>query len=1203
MSTSPSKTLDKAAIKSMVLFLRRTLEDDYTVVLRRFGLYTDRNWLEKDQPHRERMVAAMQPEIARIKAAGTNDTRQAEQEATRWYIREAAFTMLNRLVGLKCLEVRGLFPEVIQTRVEYGGRSEYHRNWRADHLEAASGSDDGLPAMLVAACREVTSQIGTLFDPDSDNSIVLPRYATLKEAIARINALPEDHWCEDEIIGWIYQFYNAEEKESIRKRGKPRLPIEVAVINQFFTPRWIVKFLVDNTLGRLWLEMHPDSPRVRNKCDYLVPEVLGTEESSESNEDKQVVLDPDSPINHPHAPPRRDAKLPQELKLIDPACGAMHFGHYAFEVFTAIYQDTREQGYVDQALALDDMDIPLAILHHNLYGVDIDLRAVQLAALALYLKARTALRDQGVSNETATAQSWQVNLVSADARLPANGMREDFLRDYEDDKSLQRVWRELFIEMEDIAQVGSLLRVEQRFKALLEQQKPPTVDLEGTTSPQLSFDNSPEATWNEPRRSLETMLGHLRAFARDALETADVNAQLFAAEAEKTLGLLDILMQDYDVVVMNPPYGDTLDDARKYLARMFPKTKKDLYAAFIERAFQMIKKLKGYSGGLTHRSYLYLTSFTKLRDILIHKNNIPTMLDLGWGILDGAAVETVASVNSPNIKDLLTIFINVVDKRDDRQSVFENNLHEMWHGRQPITISLARLDSFSTIPDAPFAYWSSTSLKLYFKNFPTFDPNYADVRQGMTTANDQLFLRTWWEIGLDQIGIDRRWCYFAKGGEFSRYYSNIDLIVDWNGNGNKIKKYVCERYPYLNDKYDWVVKNEAFFFREGATWPRISMKGFGVRYLPKDHIFADKGPLISFHNSNLLWYGIGWINSSLVQIFLFMLTPSRSFEISHIKALPFCEPSKPIQQTVATRAKEIHDIKAIWDTGNEICTRFDKPWLLKVAEESDTTNFDLLTALDMLEHQEAETDTQLQQLQHEIDEAVYHLYDISATDRVLIERELGTRPPELVWPQMEGKSKTEKRKEHVRRLFSFFLLNLLKNDPDGLIPLFSGTGEPTVIERLRSTLEENFGMAALALEDAAVQVLGRQLESWLEREYSKWHQQLYKRRPIVWHLASERGTFAILLYYHKLSADTLPKLRSSYVRRKIDTLGTALRRATERQERELVLELETQTDDLRVFDERLEQVINTGYSPMIDDGVKQNILPLQEAGLLRHKVV
>src|SRR3990172_5025705 len=427
----------KSAIKSYVLDLRKTLEAEIEVGLRRYGISAGK-WRDLGElkhlddrgiANRIRMEEAIRHEMRR---AGDKSGEAARAEAVRWFIREVAFTHLNRLVALKVLEVRGLFPEIIQPRAEYGNRSRAHRDYREVHPAAAAAPDDALETAIKSVCRRVYPEFRILFDVGAPaegreppaNSLLWPSYPVLKACIAKINALdaeagrpgppahrpatPEEAvWAEGEIIGWIYQFYNAEEKKTIRDRGKPKHPAEVAIINQFFTPRWIVKFLVDNTLGRLWLEMHPDSPRVRAKCDYLVPEPLPSDSDQSTVASEQlsvrnpqsatplrsapgaIVHNPQSPINNPAASPRRPAKRPQDLRLIDPACGTMHFGHYAFEVFQAIYTDAREQGWVTGDDALSDDDVPAAILRHNLYGVDIDLRAVQLAALSLFIKAKT----------------------------------------------------------------------------------------------------------------------------------------------------------------------------------------------------------------------------------------------------------------------------------------------------------------------------------------------------------------------------------------------------------------------------------------------------------------------------------------------------------------------------------------------------------------------------------------------------------------------------------------------------------------------------------------------------------------------------------------------------------------------------------------------------------------------------------------------
>lgn len=1215
----------KKQIKKMVLFLRNLLENDLAIVMKRYGIFTDRAWMEveaipklTDDLHvtRERLEAAMGPDLGR----GVTKPKAAEL-----YIREAGFTHLNRLAGLKVLEVRELIPEVIQNRSEYAGRSLYQRDYRDAHPEEAQRADDALPAALEAMCRKVSRQIKFVFDMKSESSILWPRYAALKEAIDKINALPEAVWREDEIIGWIYQFYNAEEKEAIRKRGKPKLPIEVAVINQFFTPRWVVKFLVDNTLGRLWLEMHPDSERVRTKCDYLVPEPLS--KGDEDDQEDKIELDPDSPINNPEAESRRDAKLPQDLKLIDPACGTMHFGHYAFEVFQEIYRDASERGWVEQEDALEDLDIPLAILKRNLYGVDIDLRAVQLAALSLYVKARTAQREAGMADKEVAKLPWQVNLVSADARLTDGDVREAFLKKYQDDPKLQKVWEELFTEMEDIAQVGSLLRVEERFKQLLKAYKPPSVEgltkeeqesLPGMEAPvrQMQLGEADRTgTWS-PRRTLQQMLADLKDFAREALDEQDVNAQIFAVEAEKALGLLDVLMQRYEVVVMNPPYGWPTENGKKYLIDIYPQTKNDLYAAFIERASELAASI-GYVGCLASRTFLYLSRYENLRSQILMRDSIPVvMLDFGFGVLDDAMVETNAfilrNMESEARDEFPTIFIRLSDE-NDRVKDFEDVIHvEMKDERAYCEF----LQEFNNIPRSPFAYWAPNSMRRHFADLPSLEPAYAIVRAGLSTGDDKRFVRYRWEVSHEDLGL--RWRRFSKGGDYSKCYYDFDLVLDFSPNAVDVMS-----------KQGNKLANRQHYGKEGLTYPRVTVKGFNVRRYPKNSVFSDKGCCIFPNKSDDFWFLLAFLNSTLVQAYLLMLTPSRSFEVSHVGALPVANMKGKLREEIARFARTSYQLKAAWDSGNEISSSFDRPWILLsfmgtfvLAEDtlcfdnksfeipeslqrrsvsSTNTSASIAEVLAKLEAIEHEANSILKYNQALLDELVYSAYSIKLSDRLIITRELGQRPTEIVWPQMESKSRREKQKEHVHRLISYLILESLTEDQDGVIS-FVDVGEPTVLDHIRSKIESEFGEdRALDIETEAGQILGKSVADWIDGPFIKWHTQLYKKRPIIWHISSPKRTFGCLVYYHKMSCDTLVSVRTVYLWRLRDQIKAELETALAKEDHKRASVLETALEDIGELDQALEEILASGWDVDIDAGVKPNILPLQEAGVLRYK--
>jgi hypothetical protein len=634
----------KSAIKTLVLDLRHTLEDELSRALRRYGLFIDRKWSLDAPP--DRLTDSADKEIwQRIVTVVGQRMQEGRtlQEASQDYVRESAFTFLNRLVGLKSLEVRDIIDEVITTREMYGGRSKVHRDYREEHPRQARAADDALPACLEDVWRYVNEEmIGYLFDPNDDHSLVWPRYAVLKDCIAKINELDESAWREDEIIGWIYQFYNAEEKKAIRKRTSPKSPHEVAVRNQFFTHRWMVKFLVDNTLGRLWLEMHPDSFRVREKCDYLVPELLEVEDGGG---EKKYKLDPNSPVNNREAMSRRDEKPLSQIKLLDPACGTMHFGHYAMEVFEAMYRDARDWEH----LRIDDKEIPRSILRNNIYGIDIDRRAVQLAALSLFMKARTMNPEVKVE---------QVNLVVADATMPDSGVREQFLERYARTPKVQKALAQVLEDLDQVAELGSLLRVDERLRELLtevghasaqeEMRKFDTSaqsELPGMEPKirqmglaELVGDENQATAWT-PHYTLQELRDDLRKFARRALDEHDLNAQLFATEADKAMRLLDVLMGGYDIVVMNPPFGYPLTGTSKYIDSVYEDWCNNLLCAFYIRGLSLLNEM-GYIGMVSDKTFTEKKTYEPFRmSYFLSPSSLISFLDLGWEVLDDANVE------------------------------------------------------------------------------------------------------------------------------------------------------------------------------------------------------------------------------------------------------------------------------------------------------------------------------------------------------------------------------------------------------------------------------------------------------------------------------------------------------------------------------------------------------------------------------------
>ena len=420
----------KTKIKNLALALRDDLEKEIENRLDNIGIYVDKEWkdgrslthLSKDEIEKRKRVAAF---IKREEKIGLD-----QKKATSEFIKEASYTWINRLLGLKCMESRGLIEEVITTRSEYGGRSKRHRDFRDKNPDKAAQPDDALTACLFSAFEEVTEEIKVLFDPKNEYSLVIPRYPTLKKAIEKINTeLDYNTYREDEFLGWVYQYFNSREKdrvfEEVRTKKKKISGSDIINVTQLYTEKYMVRFLVENSLGAMWMEMHPDS-QLCSKWEYFVKD----------------------PNNS-----RREPKPVKEITFLDPAGGSGHFQLYAFDLFYDMYLEEGETPR-DQ--------IPEFILRHNLHGIDIDLRAIQLSALGLYMKAKSKNPDMKVKH---------MNLVSADAIMLDSDILEEFLQEFKTDQTAQELIKAIWKGLENVRELGSLLKVEEQIDDVIKRHK------------------------------------------------------------------------------------------------------------------------------------------------------------------------------------------------------------------------------------------------------------------------------------------------------------------------------------------------------------------------------------------------------------------------------------------------------------------------------------------------------------------------------------------------------------------------------------------------------------------------------------------------------------------------------------------------------------------------------------------------------------
>ena len=538
-----------------------------------------------------------------------------------------------------------------------------------------------------------------------------------------------------------------------------------------------------------------------------------------------------------------------------------------------------------------------------------------------------------------------------------------------------------------------------------------------------------------------------------------------------------------------------------------------------------------------------------------------------------------------------------------------------------VRVDVARRD-FGAIGGSPLSYRRVGLVSHIFKESTALDPAFGSAVQGLATAADPRFVRCQWEVPVEAIGADLTWVPFAKGGGFSRFYSDVCLVVYWAHHGNAIRTF---KGAYI--------RNEVDYFKPGLTWPLRTQRGFNLRIMPEGCIFGHKGPGIFPKHQDDTWFLLGLANSAPAEYLLKGLMSFGSWEVGVIKRLPVPEPNPAQGECIGTLARQIHDAKAAWDTGNEISTRFTRPWLL----QEELTPLDLPSRLNRLAEQEASEETHIQALYADLNDEAYRLYGISAAHRAEIEATMGDRPPEVLWVAMERKDAAEKRMEHVWRLLSYAIKRVVEADDDGIVPFQAVASEPALIDRLRIELHQLFPQQdPNALEVALTNELKRRakgfrsvasMEEWLNDEFFAYHDSLYKSRPILWHIASRQGrgacAFGALVRYHTFDYERLAKLRGTHLRDAIAHCRREAGLANQEGRTDDRLLWQSRLEESELLDQRLQWLqeganghpapgdcrIRTpwkaeadqpqGWRPDLDDGVVVNIAPLQVAGVLR----
>ena len=807
---------------------------------------------------REKLLAWIEHRSAQIKD---------EKEALLLALREMAFTALNRFVALKLMEAR----ELVRPCVSGGLESEGFQEFTAVAQGLLVEQEGSYRLYLETIFEDVSRELRALFDPRDPASLLWPKRTALLELLDILNR-PEltELWREDETLGWIYQYFNgdAERKKMREESSAPRNSRELAVRNQFFTPRYVVEFLTDNTLGRIWYEMRQGDTGLKEDCRYLVrrPNEIWLQSGEEPP--AEVVAD-EAPsqeelLRQPVHIPYRLLKDPREIRMLDPACGSMHFGLYAFDLYLAIYEEAWEiakgsdeqakqgevfapfvtyaAGFADKATFL--REVPRLILQHNIHGVDIDPRATQIARLTLWLRAQRSWQEQGVE-VAARPPVTRSNVVCAE---PMPGEKE-LLADFVDQQFpeaerglVQQLLETIFDKMQLAGEAGSLLKIEEEIRDAIEQaqrewQKLAIQQRDLFSSAELAELGGVAYSLNNDLQNLtkdfwvtieERIYDALRDYA-DQAERGGYQRRLFAEDAAQGFAFIDICRKRYDVALMNPPFGEFSSQAVDYMKKAFGDSAVDIYAAFVSRA-RGVLRTGGLIGAIIPRSLLYYIDFFKFREAeMFDKLQFQLCAELGLGVLDGATVRTMIGVLSPresHTQETPTLFKRIVV-----QNEWESGI-QAWVQR-PETGEIRYANEFASIAGKPLLFALSRRFVNVLSSVTKLDPiagkfhtgersGAALIVNGLQTCDDFRFIRTLTEVPAASLG--QSWWPLLKATDYQPYEADISLVVDWEESGKRIKAFI-EHLGHSPSRY---VSGEEHYPAVGSWYPGVCERGNGA---------------------------------------------------------------------------------------------------------------------------------------------------------------------------------------------------------------------------------------------------------------------------------------------------------------------------------------------------------------------------------------
>lgn len=1154
------KTL-RDKIKSMVLKSKEILENEIIRILEgKFGIYMggDEEDLANLKDLTQNEIQFRKEITSKIAYLSENNPRKSD--VINKIVRESAFTILNRLAALRFMDENNTIYESVTNSTQSKGFLLFKK------VSSQITSESNIYSLyLDLIYDDLAFEIPVLFDRFNTESFIKISLKIIEEIIDLFNdEIIQEIWKQEETIGWIYQFFFSNEKELIREKKAPKdLPRdahELIAINQFYTPSYVVQFLVDNTLGRFWKEMHPES-KINEFCKYLI-------------------------MNPPIFLNQNETKDITDIKLIDPACGSSHFLLYSFDVFRYIYNEAILNNWTD----LNEFHvkiIPSLIIKNNLYGIDIDKRAIQLANLSLFLKLKK------VNRELIFPKS---NVIPADIILINGNEKKKLKVELKNDEDINNFIDEIWNFLIHSDELGSILNIKNKIinfsKQMYKKYSRISID---------DFIDSknrviPKDYWKKFHIELIKKIKEISKF-----EKTNKN-DFLKSEFEKSLVFLDLLSQNYDIVVMNPPYGYPTKIGYEYLKIHYPSSNNNIFCAFIENWLNCLNT-HGLLGTIVDNTFLVKSSYTKFRqNIILDNSNLFLGVDLGWDVLDNAQVATTSICLRKNSNGN-TFFLNlseISEKQDYLNELIVNNSINIDNS----IAFLHKTNSFFKFPNSSISYNIFNSILEAFQNYPTIHPDIAYTCQGLATADSKRFQRYQWEVLNEDIGKERKWVYFANGGQFSPFYRPLIQIVKWENDGSEIKNFKFPKGHKNEGKRRSVIRNEKFYFdNEGITWGKRG-KFLNVSFLPLETIFSHEGHSMFPIESDNIWFLIGLLNSKLFQFTINLYCGLHKLS-GYVGLLPFKEPNEKVKNSIIKSSKQIFFIKNQWYKGEEISPDFNNHWLIM------EKNTNIITSIENSIKKLRKYETETIKLQEAIDNSIFELYNINLEDIEIIESEMRDRPKTIVWDDMGNKNIQEKKKELIESFISYSIGVLLNKwqkieyiKPDIIGVVLDDPGSKLdLIGLLQKSFEKLFNEVNTLTE--VEKLLGKDIRSYLQLEFFSYHYKKYKRCPIFWQLVIPSKKYSIWIIYFLLNKEYLLKIKNEIIEpklkfeeEKLNNFSEEMTNAESNKERSLIKRLSKEIsekqkliEEIKEFRKNLIEIIDLDLPFDLDDGVAVNIAP------------